>query len=63
MTAAAFVMFHKIPQDTTSFILAEDSHDKRQVSYETKWDLGNCYDYSFPCCQWDEGIPKLKVEV
>lgn len=37
MTAAAFVMmFHKKPP---SFILAEDSHEKRQVSYETKWDF------------------------
>lgn len=49
MTVAVFVMFHeKRPRDTTCFILAEDSHEKRQVSYETKQDLGNCFDYSFP---------------
>lgn len=35
----------KSPQDTTCFILAGDSHEKRKVSHETKRDLGNCFDY------------------
>lgn len=53
----------KSPQDTTCFILAEDSHKKGQVSYETKWDLGNCFDYFFPCSQLGKRITKLNVEV
>lgn len=41
---------------------AAESHDSRQAPCATRRQPGNCFDYTFPGSQKEEGIPRLRAE-